>query len=614
MSLRSVCLYLQRVVVIGCVLVTASWSSAQQPTFTDAITVTATGVEEPAGDVPLPVTVIDREQIEDAQEESVADLLRRSPGVTVMRSGDDGSAVSLFTRGSESDHTLAMFDGVRLTSPYFGGYDWSQLPTAGIERIEVARGPFSALWGADAIGGVVNVIPSRAAQGPTATLFAEGGDDDWQRIEGAVSWAGDGFDLYASGFDREGEGNLGNSDFSTGQLMVDAGWSWGPGNRVAVLIQDLDSELGIPFSSPGNLTPNRRQDTEQRLVAVPLRWQAGEHWQLELVTSRVERALAFRDPEDPGGYTRSDTDADTTQARLASHHSFSDHRITWGTEWRSDEVTDGSSFGPNLEQDTSDVLSAFAQDVWQVNDQLRLIAGIRWDDADEWGSEISPRVAAGWQVTPSLELRTAYGHGFRQPSVGELYFPFSGNTDLEPEESDSFEAGLVWTAVSGSRIELNVFQTDIDQLIDFDYVTYAFANVAGAEITGAELAWDVQLTAQTLSSLAATWLDTEDADGLQLLRRPEWSASWTIRGELLDRLRGDLTVLWVGQRHDVDPITYGRTELDSHVTGSVSLSYRLMQGLELTLRGHNVADESYEEVAGYPAPGRRITGGVRWRL
>ncbi len=587
--------------------------AAQQPTFTDTISVTATGTEESTGDVPLPVTVIDRDEIENAQEESVADMLRRSPGLNVMRSGDEGSAVSVFTRGTESDHTLAMFDGVRLISPYFGGYDWSLLPTAGLDRIEVARGPFSALWGADAIGGAVNVIPSRAGQGSAATLFAEGGNDDWQRLEGSVSWAGDGFDVYASAFDREGEGELVNSDFSNRQLMLDAGWSWGNGSRVGVLVQNVDAELGIPYSSPGSLTPNRRQDTDQQLVAVPMRWHVNDDWQLELVASQVSRDLAFRDPDDPGGYTRSDTEADTVQTRLASRHSFAAHQLTWGGEWRSDEVTDSSSFGANLTDRSSDVASAFVQDVWKVHDSLRLIAGVRWDDAEEWGSEVSPRLAAGWQATSHVELRAAYGHAFRQPSIGELYFPFSGNPELEPEESDSFEAGLTWTGAD-SRITVNIFQTDIDQLIDFNYATYAFANVASAEISGAELAWDTQLTDSTLSSLSATWLDTEDVDGLELLRRPEWSASWTIRGDLTGRLRGDLTVLWVDERADVDPITFGRTKLDGHLTGNLALSYTLMQGLELTVRAQNVADESYQEIAGYPAPGRRVTGGIRWKL
>jgi vitamin B12 transporter len=124
--------------------------------FADDITVTATGIATEAIEVPVPTTVISKQEMEDSQAENVADLLRRVPGLTVLRSGDEGKVASVFTRGTESDQTAILFDGVRLNSPYVGGYDVGLLTTSGIERVEVARGPYSALWGADAIGGVIN--------------------------------------------------------------------------------------------------------------------------------------------------------------------------------------------------------------------------------------------------------------------------------------------------------------------------------------------------------------------------------------------------------------------------------------------------------------------------
>ena len=599
---------------IVCVWAASSSLAQQLPrVFEGVVTVTATGSESPVNDVPLPVTVIERDEIDDSQEESVADLLRRVPGVTMMRAGDEGSATSLFVRGTESDHTLALFDGVRLNSPYFAGFDWSQLPTTGLERIEVVRGPFSALWGADAIGGVVNVIPGRASDGWSLALLGEGGDDGWRRLEGAVGWAGSGFDLYASGFDREGESSLDNSDFANSQLLLNAGWSWGAGSRVSVLVQDLSSDIGVPFANPQTLTPNRRQRADQRLYALPIRVQLKPTWQIELVGSLTERELSYRDPDDPFGFTSSDTVADTRQARFASRHQLGGHEVSWGSEWRSEEVTDTSSYGPNLDGETTSVTSLFVQDTWRISNSLRAVAGVRWDDADEWDAELSPRLFFGWSLSPSVELRAGYGHGFRQPSVGELYFPFSGNSELEPERSDSFELGMNWFAGS-SRIQANLFQTSLENLIEYSFLTFSFANVAEAEIRGGELAWDVPLSGRLVSSLQGTWLDTEDDEGLPLLRRPEWSASWTLHGVFWGRLRGDLTVLWIGERADVDPITFGRTQLEGHLTANLALSYEILDGLELTFKAQNLADEQYEEVAGYPAPGRRLMAGLRLGL
>lgn len=592
---------------------TASSAPAQQTVFTDEVTVTATGTERPVDEVPLPVTVITRTEIDDSQEESVADLLRRVPGVVVARSGDEGAAASLFVRGTESDHTLVMFDGVRLTSPYFGGYDWSLLPTAGLDRVEVARGPFSALWGADAVGGVVNLVPGRSRDGLEAVIRGEAGSDEWRRLEGAVGWAGGGFDVYASGFEREGRGELANSDFDFRQGLLDAGWSWREGSRVALISQDLTAATGIPFSSPGSPTPERRQRTEQRLVALPLRLAVASGWDLELVASRVERELTFRDPDDPFGFTSSDTRADTDQVRLASRHELGRHVLTWGGEWRSDRVDDITSYGVNLADRASTVAGAFAQDVWRPAARWQLVAGLRRDAAAEWGSQLSPRLAVGWRPHGDLELRAAYGEAFRQPSIGELYFPFYGNPELAAESSRSLEAGVGWSAL-GSRFQVNLFTTGIDNLVDFDTASSAFVNVASADIRGAELAWDRALTGALTSSFQATWLDTEDAVGERLLRRPGWSAGWTVAGALAPRLRGDLTLLWIGARDDRDAVSFERIRLAGHLTADVALAFELVHGLEATLRIHNLTDQRYEEVAGYPAPRRRVAAGLRWRL
>jgi vitamin B12 transporter len=613
MRIRSSPISLGAAVVLAAVVSVPALGQVRAPIFENELTVTATGTDEQLDDVPLPVTVIGRAEIEDAQEESVADLLRRVPGLSVLRTGDEGSPASVFVRGTESDHTLLMFDGVRLNSPYFAGYDWSLLPSAGLERIEVARGPFSALWGADAIGGAVNVVPSRARDGLSGSLLGEGGNDGWQRFEGTVSWAGGGFDLYASGFDREGEGQLQNSDFDTRQVLVNAGWSWSEGSRMALLVQDLDNEIGVPFSDPLNPTPNRRQRSEQRLVALPLKVHVTDAWGLEVVASQVERALFFRDPDDRYGFTSSDTLSDTVQGRLASRHRLGDHGLTWGGEWRRDEVTDTSSHGVNLDGETTEVLSLFVQDVWQASDQLRVIAGFRWDEADLWGSEVSPRLLVGWRVGADFELRGGYGRAFRQPSVGELYFPLSGNPELEPETSESVEVGVSWFAGT-SRVQANLFATRIDNLIDFDYATYTFANATEAEMRGVELAWETPLSARFACRLQGTWLDTEDAGGNPLLRRPEWSGSWSLQGGLWKRLRGDLTLIYVGSRADIDAVTLGRIEMGGHVTANLSAAYELLRGLQILLRVQNVTNEGYQEVNGYPAPDRRITAGLRLSL
>ena len=599
------------VVAVGMVL--GPGAARATSTFTDEITVTATGSEEPASDVPVEVTVIEREEIEDAGVDTLADILRRVPGLTVARTGAEGAVTSLFIRGTESDHTLIVFDGVRLNSPYFGGFDWSQLPVAGIDRIEVARGPFSALWGGDAIGGVVNVVPRRAEHGLDVELAAEGGQDDWRRLTGTVSWSDDRFDVLATAFDREGDTGFVNSDFSTTQVMVNAGWSWSDGNRIAVLAQDVDAQAGIPFLDPLTPSPDRRQRSRQRLVAVPVTWRLTDRWDVRLTASNVHRELVFSDPGDPFGFTSSATDAVTDELRLVSAHRIGTHRVGWGAEWRSDEVSDLSNFGPNLSGADQQMRSAWVQDSWSRG-RIDLLVGVRWDDTATWGSEVSPRLHLGVDLGSGLELRAGWGEAFRPPAVGELYFPFSGNPDLEPEVSRSWEVGLGWLPANGvSRWQLTAFDTRVDDLIEYDFARLAFANVASATMRGVEASTEAVLVEGLRGTFAVTWLDTADDDELPLLRRPEWSGSWTVTGTVARGWRGDVSVVWVGSRDDVDPVSFERVRLDDHLTVHLGVAVEVASGTELTVRVVNLLDRAYQEVAGYPAPGRRLMAGLRWR-
>jgi vitamin B12 transporter len=582
-------------------------------TFGSEITVTATGVESEVEDVPVATTVITRDQLDDAQTESAVEVLRRVPGLSVAQSGDAGSQTSVFTRGTNSNHTLVMLDGVRLNSPYYGGYDWSLPTTTAIERIEVARGPYSALWGSDAVGGVINIIPQRRAGGFGGRLLAEGGEDGWQRFEGTVGMAGGGFDLQASGYRRSSDGVLPNGDFEGDQALATAGFSWGRGSRIGFLYQDLSNEVGIPFADPATPTPNRRQSTDQQLAAVPLRWSLTSSWRLEVVAARTEREIDFTDPDDPMGLTFSTTRADTDQARLASHHTLGGHMLSWGGEWRDDAVTDVSSFGTSLDDVTETTTSVFVQDHWRIGSRLHLLAGLRWDDTDSWGSKVTGRVDVGWRLADTFELRGGYGQGFRAPALGELYAPFGGNPELEPETSDSGEIGIVYTPLEGhSRWQLNLFATDIEDLVEYDFAGFRNVNAGSAEIRGAELVWEQGALDVIRWYLQGTYLDTEGDDGLPLLRRPEFSVSWTLNGAIGRAWSGDVTVLWVDSRDDVDPVTFERTEASSYTTVNLAVAWQPRPGLSITGRALNLLDEDYEEVLGYPAPGRRFLAGARW--
>jgi vitamin B12 transporter len=585
-------------------LLPATVRAQQMPAFQDTVVITATGEEEAADAVAAATTVISGEEIAASGEATIAELLRRVTGATVLRSGLDGGVTSLFVRGTSSAHTLVLFDGVRLNSPYFGGYDWSVPLSAGVGRIEVVRGPYSALYGADAVGGVVQLVPDRGRAPGTGALL-EGGSNAWRRTEvEATARVGRLAALFAAA-SRDGGGALENDDFSARTALLDLSYDLGRGSRIGVLGRWTSNDTEVPFSG-AVATPNRSTGAEEALVALPIRLALQGGGELEVTFDHVERQISFRDPDDANGFVASDTAADSNGARAAYRLAWSTQRVTVGAEWRRDAVTDASSYGVTLDSARVTTRSLFAQDAVTLGKHLSLLVGVRWDEAVPWGDEVSPRVVASWH-TGATRGWLSYGRAFRAPSLGELYYPLSGNAELAPERSRSAEAGISAPMLAGAlRLDLVGFRNRIDDLIDFDFASFRFANVARAAQDGIELTAAAQLGGTRWLALGATWLDARDDLGLPLLRRPEWSGSATLASPLFGAVGGELSAVWVGSRDDLDPVTYGRVRQPGFVTLDAAVAVPVAPWLTLRLRADNLADRAYEEVRGYPNPGRRF--------
>jgi len=583
-------------------------SAQQPPAYHDTVVVTATGEEKPADEVSAASTVIPASLLRAEGVTTVAEALRWVPGVTVLRSGLDAGVTSLFVRGTSSTHTLVIFDGVRLNSPFFGGYDWSLPLTVGLGRVEVVRGPFSALYGGDAVGGVVQLMPARLG-GNTLRALIEGGSDGWQREEVEAGLAGGSWDAYVSAAGRAGDGVLANDDFWSRSGMIDLGMTLGSVGRIGVLVRRTTGHTQIPFSG-AQLTPRRFTAAEESLVALPLRWRLGQRGTLEATLSRVERSLQFRDPDDASGFVSGDTASDSNGANLAFHERFGQHRVTVGGEWREDAVTDASNFGTAVNDLRLRTRSLFAQDDWSPGGGFGVLAGVRWDEADPWGSELSPRLSVSWEGRP-VRIWVSFGQAFRAPGLGELYYPFSGNPGLAPERSHAAEMGAS-VPLSGGRSVLQVvgFANRERDLIEFDLTRFRFENVARARQNGVEASWIATLGDGGRLQAALTWLSARDGDGRTLLRRPAWSGALTLDGPLAGKVEGAASLVWVGSRPDADPVSLARVVQGGFVTANVALTLRLAKALFARLRVENVADRSYEEVRGYPSPGRRVMVGL----
>lgn len=579
-----------------------AFAQTPPPVFDDSIVVTASPAEEPRVEAPAAISVVGRDEIEARQVNTVSDLLREVPGLAVAQSGSPGHATSLFTRGTESNHTLVLWNGVPLNEPFFGGYDWAFLPSDDVERVEVVRGPFSALYGSGALGGVVQVLAPAA---DSTTVRLEGGDRGYAR--GALA-SGHGFGplhLELSGNLRRGQGELPNDRFDGDAQDAHVDWAIDPSTTLGLLLRRSSATIGIPLDN-GVPSPRERQSFTDHQVALPLHGTArGASYEALLSENRTE--LGFRNPDDPFGFTASDTETRTRRARASGTFDLGPAlRAALGADWSRDRVSNSSTFGVNLEDQARRSSGVFGQ-LHASLERLALDAGVRRDDDQFFGGHTSPRLGAVLEIPGGTRLRASYGEAFRAPSFSELFFPGSGNPGLRPETTRAAELGVEW---QGERLSLRAtgFENRLRDLIDFDPRTFTSVNVGRALTRGAEAEIGWRTGTVTLRA-NGTYLDAEDLEsGRQLLRRPHAS------GNLLAQWRPPdwtlaATLRAVGPRRD-----YPDVRLPGYGVLDLAATWRRSALLQPYARIENALDRRYDEVAGYPAPRRRVAGGVALRF
>lgn len=598
---------------------TAGAPAAEQqapPVARQEIVVTASAAPELVSETPAAVTVIDAEAIERSGARDLADLLRAVPGLTLARSGSPGKVASLFTRGGSSKHTLVLWNGVEVNNPFFSGYDFGHFSTAGIERVEVVRGPFSALYGSDAVSGVINVLTDR--DGTLATADVQAGERSLTNARLGGAGGGERWRASGSAELRRDDGFAPNDDLTQTSAMGEVRWNFAPAWSAGVRARRNEYETGIPRVvdvAGTSFVPSleRRERAEELELAVPVHVSSGRtEW--ELLLSRADRDEAFEDPLDPFARFWAETNVTTNRASATSRIALGRHLLVAGGEWESATVADASSYGTNLESRRRTGRGLFVEDRASFaagRGAIEVSVGARYDRYDTFGGQLSPRASAAY-VAGRQKIRAGWGRAFRAPAIGELYFPFFGNEELDPERSASWEIG--WDSdFDPARLSATLFSTDFDQLIVYDNVANRFENVGAGRARGVEVGMERTFRSVGLAA-SWTWLRTkEEETTLPFLRRPEQSGSLSARWAGGAWAVGAAAV-YAGDRADLtDLYPFGRVTASSHTTVDLLVERRIGD-LVPYLKVENAGDERYEEVFGYPSPGRRALVGVRMTL
>ena len=600
---------------VSLLLVPLTLLAQSVPPVEAEMVVTADARPEPLRTLGVAATVIGADEIERSKATSVADYLRTVPGLDVVQSGGVGTVTSLFLRGTNSTQALVLVDGVKLNSPFFGGADISSLSTANLERVEIVRGPFSALWGSEAIGGVVQLVSRRDAGEKGFEGRVTGALGDGAAMQGTADVAArTGAFTFTGGFRRAtADGTLPNEFFAVTNLSGGVEVALGDGSHAGVVLRRDSGVTGIPFAG-GVATPYRKTTAEATTLAVPVFFALDAKTSVEASFLASRDQPTYSDRADPFGYTASETDARRVGGRLVVSHEFGANRLSVGSDYERTSVRSADSYGVSLDGETTGTFSLFAEDRLSLDhDRLVVTGGLRRDANSAFGAAWSPRGTVVYLVTPALKLRAAAGTAFRSPTTGELYYPFSGNPDLKPERSTSVETGVEVAIVRGLWFETTLFRNDIRDLIQYDPQSFTNENVGRARTQGVETVLRGDLGRGFIARASYTFLDATDLEtGLPLLRRPKNTVAATVGRSFASGASAELTGTWVGSRLDGDATDFTKiVEMPAYLRVDVSATLpRFFGTVSPWVRVTNLLGASYAEVSGFPAPGRRFLAGI----
>lgn len=581
----------------------------------DPITVTANRTPQPLSTVLADLSVLQRDAIERSGASCVADLLARVPGVAISRTGGPGATTSVFIRGADNRHTAVYIDGVRVEAQGTGGAQWEQLSLANVERIEVLRGPAAAVYGSDAIGGVVQIFTRRGEGALQAAAALGVGSLNTQTLEASISGSAGAVDyaVAASGGRSDGfnarlttTANPDDDGWKRQQVQARAGWTLAPGQRLEAGL--LSSRLRGQYDGSATADDVARQTLATATLAYSGQWSP-------LAQTRVSVGQSKTTYETQPSYYRTET---TLRNLVASHsHTLGGQHLTATFERRDDELLNPATawaptFGAQRHQNALGL-------GWRTDLGAHgLQAHLRRDDDSTFGGHSSGSLAWGWAFAPGWRFTAAAATSFRAPTLYQSYSeygPQAPAAPLKPETGRNVELGLRW-AQAGTEVGLVTWRNRLQDLINFGAAgpcksTFGcYENVGRGQYDGTTLSASQRL-GRTTWRASADWHDPRNLDtGKQLARRARQMGTLGV-DVAFDRFTAGLDVQASGERFDNASNT---VRLAGYALLGLVVQVPLSKGLALDLRVDNATDSRYQLANTYATAGRSAQATLRWNL
>jgi vitamin B12 transporter len=549
----------------------------------DEIVVTAKN-NQALEDVLQTIHVFNLEDIEAAQAKSVPALIDQIAGISFRDSGGRGSTTGVFLRGASSSQTIVLIDGVRVGSATLGAAALNSYPIESIERIEILKGPFSGIYGADAAAGVIQLFTKKGGEG-NGSVRATLGSDSLEEFDAAFN-VGDernSFRISAhsedtNGIDRTSIQSGGNNDrdgFEETAVSLGAKVSFGDFTSLSLNVLATDST--VDFDNTFGSDPGLQTESETLSAALTLNTELGDaiDWNITVGSNKDEAVTNGAFP----------SDLTTNRDTLGSEFVFElgdASVLTAGVDYYEEDIKSPTTSFPVTTRDNT---GAFAQLTTRSGD-IGVAASLRFDDNSAYGNDTNGSIALSYDINDNLDATISYGTAFAAPSFNFLYFPFFGNPDLLPEESESFEikfhgnTGIIDWYVAA-------YKTDFENLFSFNPNTFLAANVGDAEIEGLEASlstewsgWELGLNADILSA-------QNKQTGIELDDRAEQTIALSASKSF-----GNLD-LGLNLKAESDRFDRSGTKLPSYALFDISATYDVNDNVKVFANVDNLFDKDY---------------------
>ena len=579
------------------------------------------------------ILVVDRKQIEQQEAVSVEEVLRNLPGVYVQTSGTPGEQTRIRIRGADGDQVLVLMDGVQMNSPWDGNFDFADLSTDNVERIEVLKGNQSALYGSDALGGVINIITRKGKGGLKSSLKAGGGNFATFREEFRIERGWEKFNYSFSASRTDSSGQYARDSYEntsiTGQVELKLSSDMSINYRG--YYNEATKEIGLGFFAVSStllqtfFDENWENKKQLFINSLSLDHHPTEWWDYSVRGSYVKDKLVLDDKASPEQNFDHFFTLKTDRITVGTQHNFYPYKsdvISLGLEYK-EEGVDRNRESPGIQiinQSKKD-WGFYIQNIFSYKDTFSLTTGFRADRYESFGNTYNPKVSASYRfLNTGTKIKGSWGTGFKAPSIQELYTPVRGNPDLKPEKAQSYEVGIEQRLFDyPARMELVFFHIDFKDLIERSQT--GVDNVGKAKIEGIEFSLHYSPLPNIDLSGNYTYQKAENKDTGAPLSRPENIWNFNAFYQYKEKLNINLNVNIVGEKfYDVDFILPDGTILEGPTDGfqkiDLALSYLVKRWtytneLKYFAKINNLLDQKYFETKGFQAPGINFFTGLK---